>query len=622
MQKNSKKYRGLLLAGLMLCLFTGCQNTAGNTITGEETNVTNIPEQTITEIPTMTETPAPTEMPQGDTTLKAYYKLTGVEEADVIKDSSGNGYDGKIHAFTGEEETKEREALFLSDGAYIELPAEVFAGEDTLTISIWLKNYSGSANTSALFFGSKKTMPLNYWLLNPRNPSGNLKSVITDDDNAGAPFNTEVGFSPSAAANGIAGPKTDMEWGHYVTVITPENLTVYYNGKQYRSIKHKKQISEFSGELVAYIGKSSYNDPTYAGFVKELKVYTRELTKEEIQTEYESMTFKEVKSNAVKTDIFIADRADPYITRGSDGYYYFTASYPMYGGADTNGYDRVILRRAETIEGLAEAEEIVIWDIYQAVWAHRYIWAPEIHEIDGKWYVFLAASNDKNNVWAISCHVLVCEGDDPYTDKWRHKGRFGVTFGDTVSFNAFSLDMTYFECNGEHYVIWAQSVGNSSLLMAKIDPKEPWKLTTKPIILSKPEYYWEKVSIPVNEGPAVMVENGKVYVAFSASATGPEYCMGLLYADEEADLMNPDAWTKLSKPLLTSEDLIGEYGPGHNSFVKDENGDWIFVYHSRSEECYLGECGYSRHDPLYDPCRSAHIRKVQWDKDGMPILNR
>ena len=49
-----------------------------------------------------------------------------------------------------------------------------------------------------------------------------------------------------------------------------------------------------------------------------------------------------------ETEILIENRADPYITKGSDGWYYFTASYPMCGGADPEGYDRIILRRSKT----------------------------------------------------------------------------------------------------------------------------------------------------------------------------------------------------------------------------------------------------------------------------------
>lgn len=324
---------------------------------------------------------------------------------------------------------------------------------------------------------------------------------------------------------------------------------------------------------------------------------------------------------STKTDIFIKNRADPFITKGSDGLYYFTASYPMYGKNDTDGYDRIILRKSETIDGLAQAEEKIIWHEINSDTSFRFIWAPEIHEINGKWYVLFAASGSKNNVWDNDCHIIMCNGNDPYNDSWTDKGKFIACDGDGFSFRGFSLDMTHFECGGTHYVAWAQNGGNSNVYLASVDPESPWKTTCPAILLTKPEYDWERVRIPVNEGPAAMIHNGKVFLTFSASATGPEYCIGLMYADENADLTDITNWTKLDTPLLTSDDLDGEYGPGHNSFVKDENGDWVFVYHSRDEKCYKGECGYSQNDSLYDPCRSARKRKVLWDKNGFPILN-
>lgn len=322
---------------------------------------------------------------------------------------------------------------------------------------------------------------------------------------------------------------------------------------------------------------------------------------------------------STQTDIFIKDRADPYVTRGGDGFYYFTASYPMYGKDDPEGYDRIILRRAESIDALADTEEKVIWDEKTSEISHRFIWAPEIHEIDGRWYVLFAASSSEDNVWDINCHCIACKGIDPYDDAWEEKGKF--TAPDEFSFTRFSLDMTHFECNGRHYVAWAQHGGNSNVYIATIDPAKPWKTTCPAVLLTKPEYDWERVNIPVNEGPAFMCYGGRVFMAFSASATGPEYCIGLMYADENADLTEESSWTKLDRPLLTSDDLAGEYGPGHNCFVKDKNGDWIFVYHSRDEVCFNGGCGYSQGDPLYDPCRSARKRKVIWDENGFPILN-
>ena len=46
----------------------------------------------------------------------------------------------------------------------------------------------------------------------------------------------------------------------------------------------------------------------------------------------------------------IEQRADPYIYKHTDGYYYFTASVPL--------YDQIELRRATTIEGLATAPTV------------------------------------------------------------------------------------------------------------------------------------------------------------------------------------------------------------------------------------------------------------------------
>lgn len=319
---------------------------------------------------------------------------------------------------------------------------------------------------------------------------------------------------------------------------------------------------------------------------------------------------------------FIMERADPYMMKGNDGYYYFTASYPMKSDKDTTGYDRVILRRAKTIEGLTDAEEKTIWQADDTTLSHRFIWAPELHCIKGKWYIFCAGSCSPDNSWAFDCHVLQCQGKDPYCDTWIEKGKFQKLAEDTFSFTGFSLDMTYFEANGKSYVIWAQhnEVKISCLYIGEVNPEEPWKLISHPMLLTEPEYPWEKVRYAVNEGPSVLKHDNTIWVSFSASGTGPEYCVGMLKATEGTDLLSKASWEKYSHPFLTSEDLVDEYGPGHNSFTKDENGDDIFVYHARSKECYEGKCGYSQNDPLYDPCRHARIHTVTWDKDGVPSL--
>ena len=114
--------------------------------------------------------------------------------------------------------------------------------------------------------------------------------------------------------------------------------------------------------------------------------------------------------------------------------------------------------------------------------------------------------------------------------------------------------------------------------------------------------------------------NGVIYLAFSASGTGPEYCVGLLSIDENADMLDASAWKKQAYPVLTSSDVPGEYGPGHNSFTEDEEGNPIFVYHARGEACYKDQCEWANQGPLYDPCRDARLKRVHWSADGAPIL--
>ncbi len=315
---------------------------------------------------------------------------------------------------------------------------------------------------------------------------------------------------------------------------------------------------------------------------------------------------------------FIPERADPYVIRGSDGYYYFTASYPALHD-EFHGYDRIVLRRSKTVEGLASAEEKAVWLAHKEGIMSKHIWAPELHEIKGRWYIFFAAGNSEDK-WHIRPYVLSCDGNDPMNDSWSEKGKVQALCEDKTSFNSFSLDMTCFEHKGKHYLIWAEIIGASSLFMAETDPDCPWKLKSMPVLLSKPEYPWEKVRFPVNEGASVLKGEDKIFIFFSASGTGAEYCMGYLWADSDADLMNPASWSKTTAPVLETKDLQGEAGPGHNSFVYDEEGSLLLVYHARPQSHFEKSCGTYDDEPLYDPCRHARIKEVTFDNGGFPVI--
>lgn len=302
---------------------------------------------------------------------------------------------------------------------------------------------------------------------------------------------------------------------------------------------------------------------------------------------------------------FIEQRADPYVYRHKDGMYYFTASVPT--------YDRIILRRASTICQLKEAEEIAIWMKHDVGEQSFHIWAPEIHYLNGKWYIYYAAG-DKEDIWKIRPYVLECTGEDPIQDSWRELGKMQRADEDEFSFEEFSLDATVFENHGELYFIWAEKTGVgkkiSNLYIAQMET--PWKLKTVQVLLTTPDYDWERIDFWVNEGPAIIKHNGKIFLTYSASATGAEYCMGLLSVDENADLLDPRVWKKARYPVMKTDEDKGIYGPGHNSFVKAEDGvtDLCF-YHARQYDRIIG-------DPLYDPNRHTMVAKVEWDEKGDP----
>ena len=292
--------------------------------------------------------------------------------------------------------------------------------------------------------------------------------------------------------------------------------------------------------------------------------------------------------------------------RHTDGNYYFTASVPA--------YDRIALRRAKSLAELPDAEEVTVWTKHESGPMSEHIWAPELHYLQGKWYIYFAGGG-KDDIWAIRPYVLECAGADPLTDRWEEKGKMQRADGDEFSFEAFSLDATVFEDAGKYYYVWAEKVGVgkqiSNLYIAEME--SPCQLKTVQVLLTTPDYDWERVGFWVNEGPAVLKHDGKIFVTYSASETGAAYCMGMLTADEDADLLDPRSWKKERHPVLASNVEHGIYGPGHNSFTTDSEGNPVMVYHARTESEITG-------NPLYNPNRHVFLMRVKWDAEGRPVF--
>jgi len=130
---------------------------------------------------------------------------------------------------------------------------------------------------------------------------------------------------------------------------------------------------------------------------------------------------------------------------------------------------------------------------------------------------------------------------------------------------------------------------------------------------SEPEFAWEPRGFWVNEGPAFIAQAGKVFISYSAGAIVENYCIGWLYADKESNFLDPASWQKCAQPVFTTHRLNQQFGPGHNSFTRNEQGEEILVYHARNDKTIEG-------DPLYDPNRHTRIKVFHWDDEGMPCF--
>ena len=305
-----------------------------------------------------------------------------------------------------------------------------------------------------------------------------------------------------------------------------------------------------------------------------------------------------------KTPI-VLERADPWVYKHTDGYYYFTGSVP--------GYQEIEVRRAKTLNELREGEQATVWRAHQGGIMSRLIWAPEIHFVQGSWYIYFAAAGSSevdNGTFQHRMYVLECRDENPLTGTWVEKGQV------KTAFESFSLDATVFEWQNKLYYVWAQKdpaiPGNSNLYLSEM--QNPWTLTGNQILLSIPSYDWEKVGFLVNEGPAVIIRNNKVFITYSASATDENYCMGLLWADADADLMDGYSWNKSVKPVFVSSEENQLYGPGHNSFTVSEDGNEdVLIYHARPQKVLAG-------DPLEVWDRHAHAQVFSWDEQGFPVF--
>ena len=294
---------------------------------------------------------------------------------------------------------------------------------------------------------------------------------------------------------------------------------------------------------------------------------------------------------------------DPWVI-SRDGFYYFMA---------TTGRNLTI-RKTQNIADLATAETKVVWTPPPAGAWSRDIWAPELHFLDGKWYIYFAADNGNNETHRI--YVLEGCSHDPLTCQWALKGKVADPS------DKWAIDPTVLQDGDQRYLLWAgwegDQDGTENIYIARL--QNPWTMAGERVRLSTPQYSWEKVGdrpnqtpphVNVNEAPEVLVHHGKIFLTYSASGCWTDgYALGMFTATSGTDLMNTKSWRKSAKPVFTHDAAGQAYAPGHNSFFQADGKDWI-VYHANAEPNQ--GCGNSR---------SPRAQPFQWKADGTPDFGK
>lgn len=298
----------------------------------------------------------------------------------------------------------------------------------------------------------------------------------------------------------------------------------------------------------------------------------------------------------------LAAGADPWVVRQGDTYYYAQSI--------NNG---VWISKSTSLTGVITAPPTKVWAPADTGWNRTNLWAPELHFVDGRWYIYYAAGAAGPPF--TSQHAGVLQSADAnalgaYTDK-------GMLYtGDslgTATGNRWAIDLTTTQIGTQRYAIWSGWENNATtdktpqqLYIARMDT--PYSISSNRVLISAPTASWEiGTELNLEEGPEVIQNGASVFVIYSTRESWlVDYKLGQLRLAAGADPMTPSSWTKSAGPAFTGN--AGVYGVGHASFTTSPNGaeNWI-VYHSKVSTT-----------PGWD--RNVRMQKFTFGATGEPVF--
>ncbi|MBE7175869.1 MAG: glycoside hydrolase family 43 protein [Mucilaginibacter polytrichastri] len=286
---------------------------------------------------------------------------------------------------------------------------------------------------------------------------------------------------------------------------------------------------------------------------------------------------------------------DPWVVE-KDGTYYFTCTRA----------DRLVLYPTKKMSELSKAVPTTIYTPEPGTKWSANLWAPELFFLRGKWYMYFAADDGKDENHRM--YVLENASADPLKGTWELKGQL------KPATDRWAIDGSILEYSDQLYFLWSgwREGGGQGQQIYIAKMSDPYTINGDRVMLCEAVYDWEKQGGHVNEGPEIIKNGaGQIFMTYSASSCFTDgYCLGLLTLKPDGDPMNPADWSKSPEPVMRTSE--GAFGPGHNGFFRSPDGkeNWI-IYHANRQ---AGQgCGGQR---------NPRIERFTWSENGVPVFSR
>ncbi|OCK74571.1 glycoside hydrolase family 43 protein [Lepidopterella palustris CBS 459.81] len=315
-------------------------------------------------------------------------------------------------------------------------------------------------------------------------------------------------------------------------------------------------------------------------------------------------------NNSVLT-ITNTSTADPYMIY-AHGKFYLTF---------TSG-DRVEIWSADSLTDFGQSpEKYTVWRPPPNTSHTADLWAPELHALDFRWYIYYAAAdpaygNPSHRMYVLGGPPTFTPPTDTAVWSWQFLGRIAGLPEDQ-----WAIDGTVVTLNGQLYFIysgWPVPNPTGSDLVQELfimAMASPTRAVGTPVRISTPERAWEfSGDHGINEGPQFLASPSPPLDGSNSSWVGIVYsCAGSWTKEYKmatlqflgGDPLDPFSWRKSERPLLQAAGKP-PWGPGHGSFL-EVGGKVLAVFHGTDgeEDGWLG--------------RKARVMRVRFEERG-PVM--